>query len=174
LRDDTPNYWKENLHALSNLSGSQVLRPWTFDELTEANKWVVIAHVAHILEVLNKRYVRRVPPPEMDLWQLRNRVLFVRNEEMWGKILELAKRPGAGGATATDAAARDLLDYLDAGLSSGDLVEGSLLEKCLEHGRSYSEALEIACQRQPIFNVNNLDSDDVHAFLCAYETCFHS
>jgi hypothetical protein len=175
LRYDTPNYWGEDVHALSNLSRSQVLRPRTFDELAEVNKRVAIAHIKHVLDVLNKSYLRRVPPPGMDLWQLQNHpVLFVRTEEMWGKILELAKRPGAGGGTATDSAARDLADYLDAGLGNGDLVHGSDLEECFEHGQRYSEPLETACHKQPILNIDNLDSDDVHAFLCAYETCFHS
>ncbi len=175
LRGDIPNYWAENVHALSNLAYSQVLDPWVFDKLTEVNKQVVIARVKHILDALNERYLRKLPPQEMNLWQLLNHpVLYVRSEDMWRWILQLAARPGAGGGTATDSAARELSDYLDAGLANGDLVHGSDLEECFEHGRSYSEVLQTARHRQPILNVDDLDSDDVHAFLCAYETCFHS
>jgi hypothetical protein len=175
LRDDTPNFWAENIHALSNLSYSKVLLdPYAFDELTAVNKRVVIAYVKHILDVLNEHYLRKVPSPEMDLWQLRNHpVLFVRTEEMWDKILELARQPGAGGATGTDSAARDLCDYLETGVRSGDLVHGYNLEECFERGRNYSEAMQMRCPK-PELDVDNLDCDNVHAFLCAYETCFHA
>src|SRR5262249_51973496 len=82
LRVDIPNHWAENVHALSNLAYAQVLHPWAFDELIEVNKQVVIARVKHMLDVLNKRYLRKVPPQEMNLWQLQNRVLYVRTEDM--------------------------------------------------------------------------------------------
>ena len=68
---------------------------------------------------------------------------------------------------------RELSEYLDAGYETGDLVQGSYLDGCFERGRRYSESPAIACNRQPILNVGDLDRDDVHAFLCAYETCFH-
>jgi hypothetical protein len=176
LRDDTPHYWKENIHALSNLSNSPVLHSEFFDALTDDNKKVVIARVEHVLDVLGQqRYLRKDPPPQavnLRTFQFPS-VIYVRTDGMWKEILGLVARAVAGGGTMTDPE-RELSDYLDAGYETGDLVKGSYLDGCLKRGRDYSETPGVVRNnRQPILNVGKLDSDDVHAFLCAYETCFH-
>jgi hypothetical protein len=174
LRGDIPNFWAKDAHALSRMTYEQVLHPEVFDNLAEVNKRVVIARVKHVLDILYKNYFRKEPPPNVQVWPIRNfPVLFVRTEDMWRHILELTAKPGADGGIATDPAAAELVNYLDTRIKNGDLVDGKYLEECFEHGKNFLEDPKIASQRQPILNLSDLDSDDVHAFLCAYETCFH-
>jgi hypothetical protein len=177
LREDIPNYWKADLHALSHLTTEQVLRPWTFDELPEENKFIVISLVRHVVDVLNHRYIRKEPVKVKHLetmWQFRGNfpILYVSNEAMWNELVRLASVPGADGAISAPAA-KELDEFLDRGLEQGSLVSSRYLEQCLEHGRGYYEDFAQSASRSPVLDMNDLNSDDMHAFLCAYDSCFH-
>ncbi len=190
LRGDTEDYWEGNIHALSNLSDSRVLYSGSFDDLSENNKRFVIARVEHILDVLKEGYLRkdlakemvvevkefaghRVLYGESNLQPLtQHPVLYVRNKEIWKKVLELAQRARSD-ESVIGPAVKELSHYVSAGLESGDLVHGYALENCLEHGEPYRVSRDDARDIPPTLDVDKLERDDVHAFLFAYETCFH-
>jgi hypothetical protein len=197
LRDDFSNYWKPNLHALSKLTHEKVLMPGTFDELPEENKFVVISLVRHVVDVLNRRYVRKEPgdfldmselevghpfrKPPQDLpdaeWVDARFTLYLSTEGLWEELLRLASTPGAGGAQfasdpAVRAASGALREFLEDGEKSGDIVAAHYLEQRLEHGRDYYEDFARSARRHPVLDMGDLNSDDMHAFLCAYATCF--
>ncbi len=189
---DIPNYWKSDLPALKELAYEQVLMPWTFDKLSEDNKFIVISLVRHVVDVLNRRYVRKEPREHLDVSELeinhpfRNfsiefsnprSILYLSTEEKWDELLRLASTPGAGGAEfdpdpAVRAAHGALKDFLGNGEEGGNIVAAGYLEQRLEHGRDYYEDPTRSATRRPVLDMNDLDSDDMHAFLCAYATCF--
>jgi len=173
LRDDTSNYWKTDLHALSILSNEQVLWPHAFSELPEDNKFIVIALVQHVIDILNRYYIREEFAKNLDIWQfqINHPILYLSTEALWNVLLQLASTPGADGA-ATHPAASELSDFLQNGIKAGNLVSGSQLEQCLDHGIDYNEDHTRTTERRPIIDMSNLDSDHMHAFLCAYATCF--
>jgi len=187
---DTQNYWKADLPALKQLAYEQVLRPWTFDKLSEDNKFIVISLVRHVVDVLNRRYVRKDPREHLDVSELeighpfRNppmhdprSILYLSTEEEWDELLRLASTPGAGGAEygpdpAVSAAVGAFGEFLRNGEKGGNIVAAGYLEQLLEHGRDYYEDPTRSATRRPVLDMNDLDSDDMHAFLCAYATCF--
>ncbi len=174
LRDDIPHYWKENVHALSNLASARVLELSVFDGLAEVNKRIIIARVARIVEILRSEYLRKIPPPGTKAWHFhRSSTIYVHSQEIWDRIEHLAAAPGVDGGTATHEAARQLADLLDAGKVAGELVFGDELEACLEHGRAFLTDPRTAASLVPVLDLSNLDADDVHAFLCAFDTAFH-
>lgn len=174
LRADIPNFWRSDLHALSNLANEQVLSPSTFDELPENNKFIVVALLRHIIDVLNRHYIRKEPATHFNMWQFRINypILYLSTEALWDQLMQLASAPGADGAM-TDPAARELNDFLENGFKTGDFISGSRLEQCLEYGGAYCEELTLTTGRRPVLNMSDLDRDHMHAFLCAYATCFH-
>jgi hypothetical protein len=173
LRADTPNYWNENVHALSSLAFARVLEPSVFDALAEVNKTIIIARVARLLEVLRSEYLRRTPPPSTKAWHLHRRsAIYVGSQQLWDRIERLAEAPGVDGGTATHEAARQLADLLDAARAAGELVFGDELEACLERGRAFVTDSRTAASLIPILDASNLDADDVHAYLCAFDTAF--
>ena len=175
LRDDIPNFWKADVPALSKLASEQVLEPTTFSGLPENNKFIVVALLRHVVDVLNRRYIRKEPAEHFDMWQFRinHPILYLSTEALWDQLVQLASATGADGAM-TDPAARELNDFLENGLQTGELVSGSRLEQCLEHGQAYFEDLTVTTGRCPVLDMSDLDRDHMHAFLCAYATCFRS
>jgi hypothetical protein len=178
LRGDIPNYWAADQHALYNLTSGvnfQFLRnPSTFDKLAEENKFIVVALVRHVVDVLNRRYIRKEPGVLLDMYRFRkvHPILYVSTEAVWDELLRLASVPGADGARENPAA-RELSEFLKNGLEiSGNLVDSRDLEQCLEYGRDYYEDVSRSASRLPVLDTSDLDSDDMHAFLCAYTTCF--
>jgi hypothetical protein len=189
LREDRPNYWKADQHALSNLtvgSGSDIVDSFSAryefpdsipDDIPDDNKYIIVALLRHVLDVFKHRYIRKEPVKvphleTMSTFRISYPILYVSSEPMWDELVRLANVPGADGAL-TEPAARELNEFLDEGIySHGSLVSAHDLEQCLEHGRSYYEDFAQAASRRPVLDMNDLDSDDIHAFLCAYATCF--
>ncbi|HET9714366.1 MAG TPA: hypothetical protein VFP64_20930, partial [Pyrinomonadaceae bacterium] len=167
--------WKADVPALSKLASEQVLEPTTFSGLPENNKFIVVALLRHVVDSLNKHYIRKEPAEHFDMWQFRinHPILYLSTEALWDQLLQLASATGANGAM-TDPAARELSDFLENGIQTGELVSGSRLEQCLEHGQAYFEDLTVTTGRCPMLDMSDLDSDHMHAFLCAYATCFRS
>lgn len=173
LRADTPNFWNDHVHALSNLAFARVLEPSVFDALAEVNKKIIISRVARVLEALRSEYLRKTPPPDTKAWHFHRRsAIYVDSQQLWDKIERLAGAPGVDGGTVTHEAARQLADLLDAAVTAGQLVFGDELEACLERGRAFVTDPRTAASLVPILDVSNLDADDVHAYLCAFDTAF--
>jgi hypothetical protein len=197
LRRDISGEWHPDVPALKNLATHHVLMPGTFDELPEDNKFIVISLVRHVVDILNRRYVRKDPGEYLDLseletnhpfWKSRNVppfvvwynplfTLYLSTEGMWDELLRLASTPGAGGIwydpdPAVRAAQGALTEFLKNGQERGEIVAAYYLEQRLEHSRDYYEDPTRSATRSPVLNMNNLDSDHMHAFLCAYATCF--
>jgi hypothetical protein len=181
LRIDRPNYWKADIHALSNLThgqGAEIF--WSlseFDKLPENNKYIVVALLRRLVDVLNHRYIRKEPVNVKHLetmWQFQVNfpILYLSSEAMWDELVQLARVPGADGSIGAPGA-KELYEFLHKGLKTrGSLVSARYLEQCLEHGRSYYEDFAQAASRRPELNMNDLDRDGMHGFLCAYATCF--
>jgi hypothetical protein len=100
-------------------------------------------------------------------------VFYVRAESIWGRLSDLAADPGVSKGIV-DAAFRNLYQFLDQGRDSGDLVHGERLEALLRHTPNYFEDPVAAAYRRPQLDLERLDRDLVHAFLCAYAACFHA
>lgn len=176
LREDTSNLWSDDQHALPNLVRSAVLVPLRFDELDEDNRYIVFALVDHILEQLRRDYVRRVPKddlPEHRSLKVNYPVAYVASPELWEEIVTLARVQGSDGAPVLNRAAAVLGRFLREASGSGRLTKGDELELLLEHAEDYREDLARTLRRRPVLDEADLDSDDMHAFLCAFETCFH-
>ena len=177
LREDTPDYWTPDQHALSNLldgAGSVVLQPARFDELSDDNKFIVVALARHVLDWLSQHYVRKVAKDEVpDHIHLGVNipVMYFATERLAGEILRLARTPGSDGASVLNPPAEELASALHDASIAGQLVSAGRLETLVEHAQPYHEALERTRTRKPETNVDDLDSDDMHAFLCAYQEC---
>ena len=184
LREDRPPYWKADQHALSNLTvggGSDIFQSFSAsyefpdsipDDIPDDNKYIVVALLRHVLDVLKHRYIRKEPGKHLDriTFRVNYPVLYLSTEAMWDELVRLANVPDPDDRFITPPA---LDEFLHEGLySQGSLVSTHDLEQCLEHGRSYYEDFAQAASRRPVLDTNDLDSDDMHAFLCAYVTCF--
>lgn len=155
------------------MARESVLEPSVFDSLPEVNKRIVVTRVAYLLDRLAEEYLRKAPPPRTKAWHFSSRkVLFVRTEDLWRQIEVLSYAPGVDGGTVTHQAARELVDLLTAAEDSGELVIGDQLEACLSHGRDFLTDYQAAALFRPILNYEDLDSDHMHAFLCAFATAF--
>jgi hypothetical protein len=200
FRATGPDDWGPDKPALNSLARAEILKPEKFDGLPEDNKFIVVALVRHVVDVLNRRYVRKEPGEYPDMSELEAGHLFrkpsisstdlpavewynplftlyLSTEGMWDELLRLASTPGAGGAQfgpdpAVRAASGALTKFLENGQASGNIVAAHFLEQRLEHGRDYYEDPTRTATRSPVLNMNDLDSDLMHAFLCAYATCF--
>jgi len=188
LLEDTPNYWTADQPALANLAFSPVIDFSEFDALAEENKYVISARVAHLVDELSRKYSRHLGTEGPDVYQLRlghvtdvrdgqivkvPYVFYTRTEDQWQRLVELADRPGVTQGSL-DPAAAQLETFLGDSLESGDLVHGERLEALLGHAQTYLEPVEVAANRLPNLDMEHLDRDLVHAFLCAYAACFHA
>jgi hypothetical protein len=171
LRVDTPNYWRDDVPALSNLSYASVLQKDRFEALPEPNKHLVASYVEHIAGVLEEHYVRKTTPPEIENWQFRNYpVLYVRDERDWQRVVVLAAQSGSDGVMATSPAAKELRDLFDTGVQSGAMVPGMYIEAFLARARA-ADLLGKSAEIKPVYGPD-LQSDDTYAFLEAYNICF--
>ena len=171
LRIDTPDYWRDDVLAVENLSYAPVLHPTVFASLPAANQHAVAWRVRRVVEALDHDYVRCTPPSNLNLWQLRNHeVLYVTSELEWTKALQLARRPRAGGGTASDPAARVLSEHLQEGIASGRMVHGDLLVELAERTEREGLGENDPSEDELVFGPN-LQADDTYAFLCAFELC---
>ena len=134
LRVDTPNYWRDDVPALYNLSYQQVLDPYGFDKLPRPNKQAIASRVRHVVEIVEREYIRKTKPREIDHWQFGNYpILYVSSEAQWQEAIQLARRPGSDGGTAGNPSARDLYDFFDRGTKSGEMVQGRNFSEFLQH-----------------------------------------
>ena len=172
LRVDTPNYWADDVLAVANLSYATVLRVSAFEQLPAPNQHAVASRVRRVVEALEREYVRHARPADIDAWAFRNHeALYVTSEADWARALELGRRPGSGGGTVTSAAAADLYDHFERGLDSGRMVHGDLLVELLAHAERKGIGDVDPATSDLVFGAD-LEADDTHAFLCAYDLCF--
>ena len=178
LRRDTPDSWVPDTPAIRNLAYGSILHAGQFDDLPEDNKFIVVALVRHVVDVLNSRYIRKEPFEHLDMSRvtigsdLRNYpILYLSTEATWDEYLRLASAPGAR-ELLTSPAAGEVSDFLKNEQHRGSIVSAELLEECLERARNYYEDVTQSASRRPTLDMDNLDKDDMHAFLCAYATCF--
>jgi hypothetical protein len=99
--------------------------------------------------------------------------MYVRTQALWNEIEKLSYLPGVEGGTFTHAPAKDLSDLLERSFDGGDLVNGTYLEQVFEYGNPFLVDTTVALTLQPELNLDDLDRDHIHAFLCAYAAAFH-
>jgi hypothetical protein len=171
LRIDTPNYWRDGVPALENLSYAAVLRPDVYDKLPASNRRAVATRVRHIVSVLEQNYLRRTAPVGKDVAYLGNHpVLYVPSDGDWEQILDLARRSVRHWHDRAAARAADELSTtLRRGLESGRLVDGRGFEELLLHAGPDADG--DPPQVDALTFGDDLESDDTYAFLCAYDLC---
>ncbi len=171
LRVDTPNYWDDDVHALDNLCRSPVLYGGAFDNLELPNQAAVLRGVHRVLSAVQRSYVRKTTDEAPNVWQFSNiPVVYVADESEWQVVLELGRRPGVGGGTASSSAAAELSDRITANFASGMFVNAHELERLVEHVGSDRSATLSQITDYPVFG-HDLLSDDTHAFLVALGLC---
>ena len=111
------------------------------------------------------------------LWSLSDMLQF--DPQWWIAITTALHALGANIRLRSDpdpavrAASSALREFLNGQEEeSGNIVSAGYLERRLEHGRDYYEDFSRSASRRPVLDMNDLDSDDMYAFLCAYTTCF--
>jgi hypothetical protein len=189
LRVDTPNVWREDRHALTALSNSPIIDFSRFEELHEDNKFIVAALVNHLFQTLTDQYRRKEVPKELGKTFLSNyKVMYVTSEDLWQEIIRLAEECRQLASAVTHPASKyrkdllikkkysaeySLMDLMKKKTNSGDIVKGDYIEEFMKFAKHYLKDPGGIENRFPIFDSNDLDSDDMHAFLCAYDTAFH-
>jgi hypothetical protein len=171
LRVDTPDYWKSGVPALRNLSVSPIL--YAFDELAVENKYIVARVVKHVVDILRRSYLRKEPPKDSVRQQLGRGVFYVATDDLWQEMVRLARVPEANKGAVTHA----FLEYdrlWNAAMTDGRLVYGVAFEALLEASQDYLEDITLTILRRPVVDTAALDRDHMHAFLCAYDSCFPS
>jgi hypothetical protein len=174
LRVDTPDYWGDNTHALTSLALSPIIHRNRFDRLPEDNKFIVAALVEHLLKQISVNYIRKEVPRGFEKTFLSNyRIMFVVSEELWKEVIRLAGAAKPYGSIIADPPSRDLMNLIVTKNKTGEIVKGDYLEDFMEFGKPYLDDSVGFGDRRPIYDNNDLDGDDMHAFLCAYVTAFH-
>ncbi len=164
LRVDTPNYWREDIPALYNLSRSPVLHRYLFERLPEQNKYAILTRVQHVIDVLDQNYLRMTTPEDVNAWPLEpNLIFYVRSEEVWQEALAVVRESDD---------TFEVRNNLDPLFHNGEIVHTKDFIECLEHGAAYLNNAEFPQDVEPILNRDDLESDDTYAILCAYELCF--
>lgn len=161
LADDWPHYWRSGLLGIELLSRAVVLSAGQFDRLEDANRRIVATLVARTLEVLNRQYVRRLPAMSEFLRSILP-IAYVAFDELWIQI----------DRSHWDRWTYDCQGFIDALKQTGMLVRGDELEGLHAHADEFVETRSGFARLRPRLNEANLDSDPVHQFLCAYDTCF--
>jgi hypothetical protein len=171
LRVDTPDYWREAVPALENLTRSMVLQPNVFALLPVPNQHAVAFRVRRLVATLEAEYLRRTRPPSLERhWQF-SEVMFFASAADWARALELAERPGATSGTANYDSSNELHEYMRQGYESGRIAHGTELLRLLEEIERLALGVHDPPRDRLVFT-ENLQADDTYAFLCAYETCF--
>jgi hypothetical protein len=144
--------------------------------LSNDNKFIVVALARHVRDWLRQNYVRKVAKdevPDHSHLGINHPVMYFATERLAAEILALARVPGSDGAWTSSPPAAALGDALRDALTTGRMVSAGNLEALLEHAQAYHEDPERTRTRQSATNVDDLDSDHMHAFLCAYQVCTH-
>ncbi|MHB8391603.1 MAG: hypothetical protein ACYDBH_18815 [Acidobacteriaceae bacterium] len=172
LRVDTPNYWRDDVNALSNLCYAPVLMDENaFRALPKPNKRLVAIRVEHLVSALRQHYIRKTAPPDIKHWQFTNHpVLYLRDESQWTRALNLGAQLESVGGAETGHVASALFELFRAAIDRGEMAPGMHLESFLDRLRAagLSEGPDAVA---PIFGAD-LESDDTYAFLTAFDCCF--
>jgi len=171
LMVDTPNYWRDNVPALENLSYSDVLRPHNFDKLPLEYRQAIHKRVRIVVDILDLNYVRYDIPKNIGVWQLENfKVLYFSHESLLNEMLELARRPGANSGLAIRDAARELWDFIKEWKEYGEIVVGDHMLDCLNHAEKTigPEKFDLNGLTDLNFPPEGLESNQTYAFIKAF------
>lgn len=175
LMVDTPNYWRDDVPALENLSYSSVLWPHVFEKLPLDYQKEIYKRVCIVVHVLEHLYVRYDVPEDIGVWQLKNfQTLYFSKDSLLNEVLELARRPGANSGLATHAAASELWDFIKEWQDYGEIVVGDHILACRDHAErtlgpqttAFSELTELR------FPSEALERNQTYAFFKAFNRCF--
>lgn len=171
VRNDTPNYWRDDWPAWTTLSREPVLRPWVFDELPQVNQRVVYQRVADALTTMETHWTAvNIPDDLRDHRQLADyRRPLVADQGDWDEVLRLARVPGSDQiGPAREALTTQIRGLMDA----GRLVDAAPFYGLVEHARTLD--LEPRAVDQPAKPVTGPDpeKDDTYAFLASYDLVF--
>jgi hypothetical protein len=160
LRIDTPDYWADDVPALSNLSNSEVLGPHVFDGLPLPNQRAVIDGVNDVMSALQENYIRKSKTETPAGWPFGNqRIVYLADETDWNQALQRGLQSDA-----------DLFDYRRVVRGSGRVVYADWFEDLLGYVGPQRTAALGGVVGEPAL-ASDLESDDTHAFLSALRLC---
>jgi hypothetical protein len=174
LMIDTPNYWRDDVPALSNLSRSPVLNENSFGPLPREYQQAIRSRVRTALKVLEANYVAFDVPDNFDEGYLRQyKRLYFADQALFESVLRLAEE-NRGSKIGSYYFSNEVSEFVRERQDEGTVVSADSLMKCLLFAderlgdRSPTEAEQLD------FPDEGLDSNLTYAFIKAYDLCFRA
>ena len=172
LMIDTPNYWRDDVPALLQVSRSWVLNPSIFDTLPREHQEFVRWRVRIALKVLDANYVAYDVPADTDEYTLRQHTrVYFAEQSLLDEVRRLSNVPRRRNEEGYFSPSSELIRQ---GQDAGTVVVGDNLWKCLRHANHVLGPDPSTSPTDVEFPVSGRDSNLLYAFVVAYDLCFET